>query len=325
VPGAEIEWQKSKQFARSKHIYIYKGAQMAGVNKFALPVETPFDWDSMLDFLRIRATPGVEIVTESAYIRTIGDAGPRQTVSVTYDTSGPGLQVSYTSAACEGEIVAARVRRIFQPGVRTAPIVAFLGRDRRLSALVARQPGLRVPGGWSAFEIAMRAILGQQVSVAAGTTLMGRLVRSAGTRLDDEAWLFPTPRQVLQADLGKMGIPGSRLQTLRGMAALFEEQGDHCVAQPDIRDRLLAVKGVGRWTAGYILMRSAEDKDHWPEGDLVLRKALSKTPALMASNQLEQAFKAWSPYRGYATIHLWRASGAAKRAGRGSQTVLNRS
>src|SRR5262249_39408444 len=201
---------------------------------------------------------------------------------------------------------------------------AFLGRDRRLSVWVARQPGLRVPGGWCAFEIAMRAILGQQVSVAAGTTLMGRLVRLAGTRLEDERWLFPTPGQVLQADLRKMGIPGSRLETLRSVAALFAEHGDHCVEQPAIKDRLLAIKGVGKWTAGYILMRTADSKDHWPEGDLVLRKALSITPALMASNQLEQTFKGWSPYRGYATIHIWRACGAARRARRGSQAVLDR-
>ena len=298
---------------------------MAGIDKFALPVQTPFAWHSLLAFLRIRATPGVEIVTEAAYVRTIGDGGLRRMVSVTYDTSGSSLEVSYTAAACERDIVAAGVRRIFQPDVKTGPIEAFLGRDRRLSALVARQPGLRVPGGWCAFEIAMRAILGQQVSVAAGTTLMGRLVRSAGTRFDDEAWLFPTPEQVLQADLRGMRIPGSRLQTLRELAALFAEHGDHCVARPDIKDRLLAVKGVGRWTAGYILMRTTSGKDHWPEGDLVLRKALSKMPVLMASNQLEQAFQAWSPYRGYATIHLWGASGAAKSARRGGKTPLNRS
>src|SRR5262249_23131734 len=152
-----------------------------------------------------------EKVTEAAYIRTISGSGPQQTVSVTYDTSKSKLQVSYTAAACERSIVELGVRRTFQPDVKTRPIEAFLGRDRRLSTLMVRQPGLRVPGGWCAFEIAMRAILGQQVSVAAGTTLMGRLVRLAGTQLEDKAWLFPTPGQVLQADLRKMGVPGSRL------------------------------------------------------------------------------------------------------------------
>src|SRR5262249_51861165 len=217
------------------------------------------------------------------------------------------------------------VRRTFQPDVKTRPIEAFLGRDRRLSTLMVRQPGLRVPGGWCAFEIAMRAILGQQVSVAAGTTLMGRLVRLAGTQLEDKAWLFPTPGQVLQADLRKMGVPGSRLETLRGLAALFAQDGDGCAARTDIQERLRAIKGVGKWTAGYILMRTAESKDYWPEGDLVLRTALSKTREPMGSNELETTFQAWSPYRGYATIHIWRACSAAQSAGGGGQTALNRS
>src|SRR5262249_13378819 len=147
----------------------YKGAQVAGINRFALPVQAPFDWQSLLAFLRIRATPGVEKVTEAAYIRTISGSGPQQTVSVTYATSKTKLQVSDTAAACERSIVELGVRRTFQPDVKTRPIEAFLGRDRRLSTLMVRQPGLRVPGGWCAFEIAMRAILGQQVSVAAGT------------------------------------------------------------------------------------------------------------------------------------------------------------
>jgi AraC family transcriptional regulator, regulatory protein of adaptative response / DNA-3-methyladenine glycosylase II len=296
---------------------------MAGINRFALPVQAPFDWPSLLAFLRIRASPGVERVTESAYGRTIGSSGPPQMVSVTYDTSGLSLQVSYTAASCERSTVEAAIRQIFQPDVKTRPIEAFLGRDRRLSAWIARQPGLRVPGGWCAFEIAVRAILGQQVSVPAATTLVGRLVRLAGTQREDEAWLFPTPAQVLQADLRAMGVPGSRLETLRGLAALFFEHGDHCMAQPDIRERLLAIKGVGNWTAGYILMRAAESKDHWPEGDLVLRKALSKTAAPIASNRLEQAFRGWSPYRGYATIHIWKAFSAGKNARLGGQTGLN--
>src|SRR5262245_34801956 len=166
-----------------------------------------------------------------------------------------------------------------------------------LAALVANQPGLRVPGGWSPFEIATRAVLGQQISVPAATTLMGRLVQLAGTTITDTAWLFPTAEQVLRCDLGKLGIPGQRRETLRGLAAFFAEQGDACVTKADIRENLLAIKGIGKWTAGYILMRCGQSGDDWPEGDLVLRKALGNGGVLMDPAQLEQTFSQWHPYR----------------------------
>jgi len=171
---------------------------------------------------------------------------------------------------------------------------------------VKRQPGLRVPGGWSALEIAMRAILGQQVSVPAATTLMGRLVRAAGTRLSDSPWLFPTAKQIAQSNLNGLGVPGSRLNTVKTMAAFFAEHGEQCLNYADIKDRLLALKGIGKWTAGYILMRTTASHDHWPEGDLILRKALSKGRTMIAHAALEQTFNRWSPYRSYATIHIWR-------------------
>jgi DNA-3-methyladenine glycosylase II len=171
---------------------------------------------------------------------------------------------------------------------------------------VKRQAGLRVPGGWSALEIAMRAILGQQVSVPAATTLMGRLVRAAGTRLNDSQWLFPTAEQIAQANLSKLGVPGSRMETVKTLAAFFAEHGEQCLEDADIKDRLLALKGIGKWTAGYILMRTSASHDHWPEGDLILRKALSKDKTMIAHGALEQAFSRWSPYRSYATIHIWK-------------------
>ena len=162
----------------------------------------------------------------------------------------------------------------------------------------------------------MRAVLGQQVSVPAATTLMGRLVRGAGSRLSETAWLFPTPAQVLRSDLGGLGVPGSRLETVKSLAAFFAENGDLCLAQPGVKVRLLAIKGIGKWTAGYILMRTGESHDHWPEGDLVLRKALSKKKTkektMIAPARMERVFRRWSPYRGYATIHIWRGYVSSK-------------
>jgi 3-methyladenine DNA glycosylase/8-oxoguanine DNA glycosylase len=273
---------------------------------FALQVQIPFDWESLLAFLRLRATPGVETVTDSAYSRTITDGTEPQTLSVAYDPAVATLQIACSADAGQRSIVESRAKQIFKPDVTTVPIEAFLSRDRWLAGFVTRQPGLRVPGGWSSFEIAVRAVLGQQISVPAATTLMGRLVRAAGTRLNESSWLFPSPEQVAQASLSGLGAPGSRLETVTTLARFFAENGERCLAQADIKGRLLALKGIGKWTAGYILMRSGNSPDHWPEGDLVLRKALSPQKTMIAHAALEQVFSRWSPYRSYATVHIWR-------------------
>jgi DNA-3-methyladenine glycosylase II len=282
------------------------------MNSFTLSVQKPFDWDSLLAFLQLRATPGVEIVTDSAYTRTITDGAAAQTLSVTYDSATATLQIAYSGETSVRSLVESRARQMFKSDVNTAPIEAFLSRDPWLRGFVQRQPGLRVPGGWSALEIAIRAILGQQVSVPAATTLMGRLVRAAGTRLNESSWLFPIAEQIAQSNLSGLGVPGSRLETVKALAAFFAEHGEQCLEHADIKDRLLALKGVGKWTAGYILMRTAASHDHWPEGDLILRKALSKDKSMIAHAALEQAFRRWSPYRSYATIHIWK--GYAPRA-----------
>jgi 3-methyladenine DNA glycosylase/8-oxoguanine DNA glycosylase len=279
---------------------------MSSTHSSTLLVEQPFDWDSLLAFLRLRATPGVEIVTDSAYTRTITEGVAAQTLSVTYDSKAATLQVAYSGEARARSLIEGRGRQMFKADVNTVPIEAFLRRDPWLNGFVKRQAGLRVPGGWSALEIAMRAILGQQVSVPAATTLMGRLVRAAGTRLNESAWLFPTAEQIAQSNLGNLGVPRSRMETVKTLAAFFAEHGEDCLAQEDIKDRLLALKGIGKWTAGYILMRTADGHDHWPEGDLILRKALSQDKTMIAHAALEQAFSRWSPYRSYATIHIWK-------------------
>lgn len=288
--------------AREVYIRIW----MPVLHTFTLPVQLPFDWASLLAFLRLRATPGVETVTDSAYMRTMSEGPAAQSFSVSYDPTASALQVAYSGDAGSRSLVESRATQIFKPDVDTVPIEAFLGRDPWLGSFVSRQPGLRVPGGWSALEIAMRAILGQQVSVPAATTLMGRLVRAAGTRLDQSSWLFPTAKQIARSNLNALGVPRSRMETVKTLAAFFAEHGDECLAHGNIKDRLLALKGIGKWTAGYILMRTVASHDYWPEGDLILCKALSNGRTMIAHAALEQAFSRWTPYRSYATIHIWK-------------------
>lgn len=290
---------------------IYKN-EMASMHSFALPVQMPFDWESLLAFMRVRATPGVETVTERVYTRMIIDGAMPQTLSVAYDPAGACLRIAHSGDAGMRSVVERRAKQIFKPEVSTLPIETSLRRGKWLAGFVARQPGLRVPGGWSAFEIAVRAILGQQISVPAATTLMGRLVRLAGTRLSETDWLFPTPESVLKSRLSGLGIPGSRLGTVKSMAGFFAEHGEDCLALADVEARLLAIKGIGNWTAGYILMRSGHGHDHWPEGDLVLRKALSRKNTMITVAGLERVFSQWTPYRSFATIHLWRGYVSSK-------------
>lgn len=285
---------------------------MTSPHSFALPVQKPFDWESLLAFMRVRATPGVETVTDSVYTRTITDGPTPQTLSVTFDPASASLQIAYSGNVGTRSLVERRAKQMFKTDVSTVPIETFLGGDKCLARFVARQPGLRVPGGWSAFEIAVRAILGQQISVPAATTLMGHLVRLAGTRLTEADWLFPTPESVLKSNPSGLGVPGSRLETLKSLAGFFAEHGDDCLALADVKARLLAIKGIGKWTAGYILMRTCDSHDHWPEGDLVLRKALSRKKQMITAAGLEQAFSHWSPYRSFATIHLWRGYVSSK-------------
>ncbi|MGC2696259.1 MAG: AlkA N-terminal domain-containing protein [Candidatus Angelobacter sp.] len=283
---------------------------------FTLPIQAPFDWQSLLAFLRLRATPGVETVTDSAYLRTAGEGPTLHRVSVSHDPANSVMQVNYTGPARDRSGIEQRVRQLFKPDVNTGEIEMSLARDRWLKRFVIRQPGLRVPGGWCGFEVAMRAILGQQISVAAATTLMGRLVRMAGARVNESDWIFPSPEQVLTADLSGLGIPGKRRETVKSLAAFFAGQNDECLLRADAMERLLAINGIGRWTAGYILMRTSDTHDFWPEGDLVLRKALGKNKVLVTPSALAQAFSRWTPYRSYAAIHIWRGYVSSANAAR---------
>ena len=164
-----------------------------------------------------------------------------------------------------------------------------------------------MPGGWNAFEIAaVRAIRTTGFSAAA-TTLMGRLVRMSGSRLSGAILAFSDARAGFEISLSAVwGSEELDLRDGKAVAAFFSENEETCLTQPDVKGRLLALKGIGKWTAGYILMRTGDNQDHWPEGDLVLRKALSKSKTLIAPARLEQAFSRWSPYRSYAAIHIWR-------------------
>jgi AraC family transcriptional regulator of adaptative response / DNA-3-methyladenine glycosylase II len=278
----------------------------------------PYDWPFMLSFLAARAIPGVEAVTGGRYLRTVELDGARGWIEIERHRSRPALRAIVRFPAIRSiPAIVSRIRRVFDLGADIAAIERHLARDRLLAPLVAARPGLRMPGGWDGFELATRAILGQQITVGAARMLAGELVRAHGAPLGaGEAppgltHVFPAPACLAGSDLGCLRMPRARIAALRGLAAtaaadprLFASgQGfDEALA------RLRALPGIGEWTAQYIAMRALREPDAFPAADIGLVRAiegaLGRRPS--AAELLARA-ETWRPWRAYAAAHLWAA------------------
>ena len=276
-----------------------------------LAFQPPLDWSGLLGFLAPRATPGVEAVAGGVYRRTIvlGDAAG--TIAVRAAAGGPHLVMRVRRARLP-EVVE-RARRLFDLDADPVRIADHLARSPELAPLVARRPGLRVPGAWDAFELAVRAVLGQQVTVRGATTLAGRLVRTFGKPLDRAedglTHLFPRPEALADADLTAIGLPRARAATIRALAR-GEVALDASRGLEDAVARLTSVPGIGAWTAHYIAMRALGQPDAFPAGDLGLRRALGNGAGPLAPARVAERAEAWRPWRAYAAMHLWTALAA---------------
>jgi AraC family transcriptional regulator of adaptative response / DNA-3-methyladenine glycosylase II len=264
-----------------------------------LPYRKPFDYQGLLAFLRPRAIKGVEHVTADEYRRTIAIGDTHGVIRVRDDDGVLLLSVPRPFTHTLKPIVD-RVRRLFDVFADPDTIAEDLGRDRTLRTLVRRWPGARVPGAWDSFELAVRAVVGQQVSVAAATTLMGRLATRYGTPIEsgDPALTHVFPSADVLREAAIDGMPSSRAETIRRVSCRASSQ---LAGQPG--EVVVHVKGIGPWTRSYIAMRSG-DPDAFPEGDLVLRKAAGN---ISARDLLARA-ESWRPWRAYAAILLWRSS-----------------
>ena len=243
-----------------------------------VPVRAPFHWRALLDFLRPRAVAGLEVVGEDSYRR--GEVEVR--------FNGNALECS--SVSCRFQI-----RHLFDVNADSNVIAAHLSRDPLLAPLVSANPGIRVPGAWDPFELAIRAIVGQQVSVAAATTLMGRIASRHGLQ----------PEGLMRAR-ANVGMPSARWETIRGLAravALGEVVLRRGPTLEESISALTAVRGIGPWTAHYIAMRALREPDAFPHGDLGLRKAAGN----ITDRQLLRLAEPWRPYRAYAAMLLWRS------------------
>lgn len=240
----------------------------------------PYDWDGILVFLRPRAIAGVETIDADAY--------ERDEVRVTHDPANHAVIVNDASQAD-------RVRKMFDVDADIVAIERRFARDKTLGPLIRKHPGIRVPGTWDPFEMAIRAMVGQQISVAGATTIMARIASRHGV----------TPKSLMRARTNP-GMPQARWDAIRGLArAVARGEGtfERGATLDESIARLTALPGIGPWTAHYVAMRALREPDAFPHSDLGVRKAAG----MISDRELLARAEAWRPYRAYATMLLWRS------------------
>jgi len=273
-----------------------------------LAYRPPYDWEAILAFLAARATPGVEIVAGGRYLRSIMLGEQIGVIDVSHADTGNALvlDVRFPDPRALLSIVE-RVRRIFDLAADPAAIADHLRGDPLLAPVLLRHPGLRTPGAWDGFEIAVRAVLGQQVSVRAATTLAGRLASRFGAPValgEGLTRLFPAPDRLATAPLEDVGVIRSRACAIRTLATHVTDgvigfRG--CGNPQQIADALQAIPGIGRWTAEYIAMRAFGEPDAFLSGDLVLRRIAGGC----TTRALDMQAESWRPWRAYAVMLMW--------------------
>lgn len=278
-----------------------------------LPYKKPYDFPLMLSFLKARAIAGVEHVTDTSYARTIELDGQVNWLEVSDCAERAALCVTlHVGRVVALPAIIARVRRMFDLAADPQVINEVLARDALLAPLVARRPGLRLLGAWDPFEMAVRAVVGQQITVAAATRLLGELVALLGKRKNELppglTHAFPQPACFRMEVLARLGMPRARVETLFTLAnALREDPGlfEGAHSLDDVVSRLIVLRGIGPWSAHYIAMRGLSESDALPEGDVGLLRALAADGVRPSQRELVARAEAWRPYRSYAVVHLW--------------------
>lgn len=284
--------------------------------QFKLAYRPPFHWNHLIGFLRNRAIENVEWVDADCYRRTISVAGSSGILEVHHlpEQHSVVLSIPISLSRSIMQIVES-VKRIFDLKADPAAIQDAFMKDRVMASIINKVPGLRVPGAWNWFEIAVRAILGQQITVKAAKTIAGRLVQKFGTPLDgnqNSDKLFPLPEQILNASLTGLGIPTRRVDAIRQLAqaAVDSSIGPDCgIPLEETIRRFCLISGIGPWTAHYIALRAFGELDVFLPGDLVLRRTASR---LIGKNltdlELLKHAERWRPWRSYAVLYLWASS-----------------
>jgi AraC family transcriptional regulator, regulatory protein of adaptative response / DNA-3-methyladenine glycosylase II len=292
-----------------------KNMQPGNQYVFRLHFRPPYHWQGMLAFLSPRATPGVEVVENGTYRRTISLHGRHGYFEVSLDEARPALIVRIEFGDPHSLFfIIERIRAMFDLTADWSAIVQNLKTDPVLAGRVEADPGLRVPGCWNGFELATRAILGQQITVKGATALAGKLVSSFGKPFSTASGLthlFPAPEVLADANLASIGMPTARAETIRALARAVCDgkiRFEGVVDSDAFLNRLCEIPGIGKWTAQYVAMRALGEPDAFPSSDLGLLRAMS----LESSRELEHRAQAWRPWRAYAAMYLWKIFGESK-------------
>ncbi len=278
--------------------------------RFLLRFRPPFDWKGLLEFLAPRAIPGVEVIEHETYRRSflLDDHAGWLQATIDKDASAVALRIHFPDPRSLVLIVE-RARRMFDLAAEPQEITRHLRRDPLLTRPIAARPGLRVPGAWDGFELAIRAILGQQVTVRGATTLAGRLVREFGTPDTGNhgvTHIFPGAAKLADADVARIGLPRARANTIRSLARAVAEHEISFDGVADVEEWTLnfrRIAGIGEWTAQYVAMRALGEPDAFPAADLGLLHATG----LSNPRELEVRSQAWRPWRAYAAMYLWQS------------------
>ncbi len=291
-----------------RHIARQKQSQPENQYLFRLRFRPPYDWKAMLSFLAPRAIPGVEAVENGCYRRSISLHDDQGWFEISFDEPNHALLARVEFGDPRSLFfITERIRAMFDLNADWASIANGLKTDPQLACCMKAHPGLRVPGCWNGFELAVRAILGQQISVKGASTLSGRLAAKFGRPFTGPAGItriFPSPEIIARSRIAAIGLPKSRAETIRSLACAVTDgriDFENVLDATEFRVRLQEIPGIGKWTAEYVAMRALGEPDAFPSGDLGLLRALG----LSNPRELEHRAEAWRPWRAYAAMHLW--------------------
>jgi AraC family transcriptional regulator of adaptative response / DNA-3-methyladenine glycosylase II len=287
-----------------------------------LSYRPPYDWDHLLGFLASRAIPGVENVDAQSYARTIRTPTGHAIIQIRTCGESHALQMRVRGVPSADLFeLSSEARRVFDLSADPVQIASAFRSDPLLGALIAQRPGLRIPGVFDPFECAVRAILGQQVSLQTGRTFAQQLVARAGKSVEPMeeglTHLFPSPHTLAEVDLRGLGLTAARIDAVRTLARAVRD-GAICFNEPveDVTRALAKLPGVGSWTAQYTALRGLGDPDAFMPADLGLRRAATTHGSPLTPRALEARAEAWRPWRAYAVMHLWASMPELIRASR---------
>jgi len=310
--NASIRKVYSRTPTQVRRLARHQAVQPESQYLFRLRFRPPYHWQGMLSFLAARATPGVELVEQGSYRRSISLNGSDGYFEVSLDEGNNALAVRVQFGDPRSLFfIVERIRSMFDLNADWEAIVQGLRGDPALLSRVVANPGLRVPGCWNGFELATRAILGQQTTARGATALAGRIARTFGRQFSAASsltHLFPSPEVLADAKFDNVGLPKARAETIRALArAVCDGQlsFEGIVVSDAFLIRLCEIPGIGKWTAQYVAMRALGEPDAFPSGDL----RLLRTSGVRSSRELEQRAEAWRPWRAYAAMYLWNNAG----------------